>query len=311
MKIEQLARHDIKLLVALQVLIEEKNVSRAASRLSVTQSAMSKTLARLKDTFGSELFVRTHYGIEPTEQALALQIPLTDALESLNNLFSPNVFEPSQCQRTFRLTLLDNRLIPNLLKTLSLEAPDVRIQLKPWSRSSMDDLAEGRLDLVMNMQEVERANFYQQTIADVEVCAIVRKDHPLTNKKEITLDEFISYLFIKIIVPEFNENHQPDKGQLKLLGKERRIAFETSDTTCALRSAACTDYILLGSKGNYEEHYENLGLTTIPMPKELLTSRFTTKFIWHQRQHIPADQTWFRNLVIAEHREIINRQYDK
>lgn len=308
MKLEQLARHDIKLLVALQVLIEEKNVSRAAARLSVTQSAMSKMLSRLKDTFGSELFVRNHHGIEPTEHALALQIPLADAIESLNTLFSPSVFEPSQCQRIFRLTLLDNRLIPHLLKTLSQQAPDVRIQLKPWSRNSMDDLAEGRLDLVMNMQEVERANFYQQEIASVDVCAIVRKGHPLENKQEISLDEFLTYLFIKIIVPEFNENHQPDKDQLKELGKERRIVFETSDTTCALRSAACTDYILLGSKGSYEERYEALGLTTIPMPKELITSRFTTKFIWHQRQHMPADQTWFRNLVIAEHRELIAHQ---
>ena len=308
MKLEQLARYDIKLLIALQVLIEEKNVSRAAARLYVTQSAMSKMLARLKDTFGSELFVRTHHGIEPTEHALALQAPLTDAIESLNNLFSPTVFEPSLCQRVFRLTLLDSRLIPGLLKTLSQQAPQVRIQLKPWSRHSMDDLAEGRLDLVMNMLEVDRANFYQHKLDDVQVCAIVRKGHPLESRTEISLDEFLSYSFIKVIVPEFNENHQPDKGQLKALGKERRIAFETSDITCALRSTACTDYIFLGSRGSYEDRYEALGLTTIPLAKELSASRFTTKFIWHQRQHMPADQTWFRKLVIAEYRELIDRQ---
>ena len=304
MKLEQLARYDIKLLVALQVLIEEKNVSRAAARLCVTQSAMSKMLARLKETFGRELFVRTHHGIEPTEHTLALQLPLADAIESLNNLFSPAIFEPSQCQRTFRLTLLDSRLIPGLLKTLSQQAPQVKIQLKPWSRNSMDDLTEGRLDLVMNMLEVERANFYQHKLEKVQVCAIVRKGHPLENKAEISLDEFLEYSFIKVIVPEFNENNQPDRNQLSALGKERKIVFETSDINCALRSVTCTDYIFLGSRGSYEDRYDGLGLTTIPMPKEMSASRFTTKFIWHQRQHIPADQTWFRNLVIAEYHEI-------
>jgi DNA-binding transcriptional LysR family regulator len=307
MKLEQLARYDIKLLIALQVLIEEKNVSRAAARLSVTQSAMSKMLARLKDTFGSELFVRTHHGIEPTEHALALQIPLTDAIESLNNLFSPLTFEPSQCQRIFRLTLLDNRLISGLLKTLSEQAPGVTIQLKPWSRHSMDDLAEGKLDIVMNMLEVERANFYQHKLEKVQVCAIVRKGHPLENKTEISLDEFLTYSFIKVIVPEFNENNQPDKSQLSILGKERRIVFETSDINCALQSVTRTDYIFLGSKGSYEDRYEELGLTTITMPAEMSVPRFTTKFIWHQRQHIPAEQIWFRNLVIAEYRELIDR----
>jgi DNA-binding transcriptional LysR family regulator len=310
MKLEQLARYDIKLLVALQVLIEEKNVSRAAARLNVTQSAMSKMLARLKETFGSELFIRTHHGIEPTEHALALQIPLIDAIESLNNLFSPSVFEPYKCQRVFRLTLIDNRLIPGLLRTLSQQAPDVSIQLKPWSQRSMNDLAEGKLDLVMNMLEVERANFYQHKLEKVQVRAIVRKGHPLENRTEITLDEFLTYSFIKVIVPEFNENNQPDKGQLSALGKERRIVFETSDINCALRSVTRTDYIFLGSRGSYEEHHQELGLTTIVMPKEMAESRFTTKFIWHQRQHIPADQIWFRNLVIAEYRELIDRQQE-
>lgn len=311
MKLEQLARYDIKLLVALQVLIEEKNVSRAAARLSVTQSAMSKMLARLKDTFGSELFIRTHNGIEPTEHALALQRPLADAIESLNNLFSPTFFEPHQCQRTFRLTLLDNRLIPGLLKTLSEQAPQVKIQLKPWSRQSMDDLVEGRLDLVMNMLEVKRANFYQHKLGEVNICAVVRKGHPLENKTDISLDEFLTYSFIKVIVPEFNENRHPDQNYLASLGKERRIVFETSDINCALGSLSCTDYIFLGSKGSHEDKFEAQGLTSIPVPKELSVSRHTTKFIWHQRQHMPADQTWFRNLVIAEYRELIDRQQTK
>jgi len=303
MKLEQLARYDIKLLVALQVLLEEKSVSRAAERLFVTQSAMSKMLVRLKDTFGEELFIRTNHGIQATDHALSLQTPLSDALEALNTLLSPQEFTPALCDRTFRITMLDNlsnRIMPGLLHTLSEQAPGVKIQLKPWGRHSLDELANGQLDLAVNVVEVERANFYQLKLVDIKICAIVRKGHPLTKKKEILLDEFLNYSFIKVIIPEFNENHQKDQDILTALGKERKIVFETNNANCALSSLNRTDYIMFGAKGTNDKLYEQMGLTAIPLPKELTTPKFSMKFIWHQRQNLPAEQVWFRKLLMME-----------
>jgi len=303
MKLEQIARYDIKLLVALQILLEEKSVSRAAERLCVTQSAMSKMLVRLKDSFGEELFIRTNHGIQPTDHALALQTPLSDTLEALNALLSPKKFTPALCERTFRITMLDNlsnRIIPGLLHTLSEQAPMVKIQLKPWSRESFDHLANGQLDLAVNVVEVERANFYQLKLVDIQTCAIVKKGHPLTNKEEVLLDEFLSFSFIKVIIPEFNENHQKDQDILAALGKERKIVFETNNVSCALSSLSRTDYIMLGAKGTSNKMYDQMGLTTIPLPKELSISKFSMKFIWHQRQNLPAEQVWFRKLLMTE-----------
>jgi len=303
MKLEQLIRYDIKLLVALQVLLEEENVSRAAERLFVTQSAMSKMLVRLKDTFGEELFIRISHGIQPTDRALALKAPLTDALEALDVLLAPPVFEPAQCERTFRITMLDglsSRVIPGLLHTLSKQAPLVKIQLKPWTRQSFDDLANGQLDLAVNVVEVERANFYQLKLADIQVCAVVRKAHPLAGKTQVLLDDFLKYSFIKVIIPEFNENHQKDQQILAALGKQRKIVFETNNGNCALQSLARTDYIMLGAKGPSSKMYEQMGLTTIPVPQELTAPKYSMKFIWHQRQHLPAEQVWFRKLFMSE-----------
>jgi DNA-binding transcriptional LysR family regulator len=303
MKLEQLARYDIKLLVALQVLLEEENVSRAADRLSVTQSAMSKMLARLKETFGEELFIRTSHGIQANEKALALKLPLADALASLNTLLTPKVFKASECERTFRISMLDNaatRVLPKVLQQLSKLAPKVKIQLKPWSRHSLDDLASGQLDLVMNIVDIDRANFYQQILSNIEICAVVRKNHPLTLKENISIDEFLAYSFIKVIIPELNEHHDQDQKMLAAINKKRNTVFETNNSNCALQSLVKTDYVMFGAKSPLEDLYGKLGLTTITPPKEFLMHPFNLKFIWHQRQNLAAEQVWFRNLILSE-----------
>ena len=303
MKLEQLARYDIKLLVALQVLLEEQNVSRAAERLNVTQSAMSKMLARLKDSFGEELFIRTNHGIQPTDKALALKLPLADSLDSLKLLLTPKIFKASECERTFRISILDNvatRIIPKLMHTLSKQAPKVKVQLKPWNRHSFDQLASGQLDLVLNMVDIDRANFYQQIINDIEVCAIVRNNHPLALKKEVLLDDFLAYSFIKVVIPELNENHELDQKMLAALNKKRTVILETTNINCALQTLIQTDYVLFGAKGKEDSAYEKMGLTSIAVPKEFSAPSFQMKFIWHQRQHLPTEQVWFRNLLYQE-----------
>ena len=259
MNLEQLARYDIKLLVALQVLLEESNVTRAAERLHVTQSAVSKMLARLTDTFGEELFTRTSHGIQPTDRALALKVPLNNALDALGVLLTPPIFKAKDCNRTFRISMIDNmaiRVVPNLLRTLSKIAPDVRIQFKPWGKHSFDDLASGQLDLAINVVDIDRANFYQQKLADIEVCAVVRKGHPLCRKKDVSLDEFLSYPFIKVVIPEFNENQQQDQHILAALGKIRNIALETPNQQLALECVSKTDYLMQGGKADINPNHD-------------------------------------------------------
>lgn len=301
MKLEELARYDIKLLVAFQVLLEERSVSRAAERLFVTQSAMSKMLNRMTDMFGAELFIRTTHGIEATEHALALQSQLTATLDHLNQLVSPQHFDPALCDRTFRISLMDHlatRVCPPLFKTLNHLAPHVKLQIKPWSKTSLEQLANGQLDLAINIVEVERANFYQHVLSEIIPCAIVRKDHPLALQDHFTLDEFLSYSFVKVVIPEFNETHQKDQAILEALGKQRHIALETHNINCALMTLATTDFIMLGGQSSNQALLAQLNLTSIDIPSEVATPNFSYKAIWHQRQHKPAEQVWFRQLLL-------------
>ena len=95
MQLKALKRIDLNLLVALQILLEESNVSRAAQRLFITQPAMSKTLRRLRDVFNDPLFIRGPHGIRPTPRALELQSALGPILEGIDTLIAPVVFDPS------------------------------------------------------------------------------------------------------------------------------------------------------------------------------------------------------------------------
>ena len=111
MLLEQLGRIDLNLLIILQVLLEERNGSRAARRLHLSQSAVSKALGRLRETFDDPLFVRSAYGLEPTARALSLQQQLQPILLSLDNLIQPPDFDPTTTEREFVIASMDLSLI--------------------------------------------------------------------------------------------------------------------------------------------------------------------------------------------------------
>src|SRR5210317_1352524 len=98
MDTKELAKIDLNLLISLQVLLEEKNVSRAAERLFITQPAMSKTLSRLRSVFDDPLFTRTSHGMQPTPRAIELALGLPDILGGISQLVSGSYFDPARAE---------------------------------------------------------------------------------------------------------------------------------------------------------------------------------------------------------------------
>src|SRR5262249_14644056 len=127
-------RLDLNLLVAFQVLVREKSVSRAAERLFLGQPAMSGALARLRDALDDEILVRTGRGMAPTAKALTLYAQLTPALESIRaTLFEQPAFDPATQARTFHLGMRDwveSWLMPELTARVQRAAPRVRIAVR-------------------------------------------------------------------------------------------------------------------------------------------------------------------------------------
>ena len=151
-----LARLDLNLLVALDALLTERGVTRAADRVGLGQSAMSHNLSRLRALFGDELLTRSPQGMRPTPRALALAEPVRAALAQIQALLSRDeAFDPRTAERTFRIGLSDSTevlLVPALLARLCETAPGVHLRLHNIDPLRLgDDLDADRLDLAVGM----------------------------------------------------------------------------------------------------------------------------------------------------------------
>ncbi len=156
---------DLNLLIYLDVLLREKNVTRAAEQLGVTQPAMSNILRRLRNLFNDPLLIRSSEGMTPTERALELQPRIRDALSDLSMILEPRTeFRPYTSKSSisdydFRLRRSQNTLVPRLVKALRSEAPNVVLDFLTPSDVSYRDMEQGKVDLAINRFNANSSKF--------------------------------------------------------------------------------------------------------------------------------------------------------
>jgi DNA-binding transcriptional LysR family regulator len=158
MRLTQLRQADLNLLVVFAVFAEERNVSRAAERLLLSQPAVSRALQRLRDMFHDDLFVRTAVGYELTPQGQRLLQELEVMLPKLDRLLSGSSFDPSVEPASFRLAVTDNAaavLVPVLCREVLPIAKKVRFDFVAWHKGSFDEVAHGSVDLAFSASSVE------------------------------------------------------------------------------------------------------------------------------------------------------------
>ncbi|WP_309147284.1 MULTISPECIES: LysR family transcriptional regulator [Shewanella] len=134
MELEDIYRQDLSLLIALQVLVEERSVTRAAKRLHLSQSATSRILGRLRQMLDDPLFSRVGQQLVPTQYALDCYRQLQGPTSELLTLLTPNAFVPSQCRQTFTLAATDfaiQGLLPFILPEIYRQAPNIRLNILP------------------------------------------------------------------------------------------------------------------------------------------------------------------------------------
>ena len=148
---------DLNLLIALNVLLDERNVTRAADRLGLTQSAASRVLGRLRATFDDPLFVRTSRGLTPTKRALDMAGPLQEYLSGLEKLLVEGAeFDPRTARRRFRIAAIDYVqaiLLAPLVAKLQRWAPLIDFEIRQPSSESERDLDAGVLDMLLMPQQ--------------------------------------------------------------------------------------------------------------------------------------------------------------
>ncbi|RHW77432.1 LysR family transcriptional regulator [Colwellia sp. RSH04] len=304
-----ISKIDLNLLIYLDVLLREKNVTRAASQLNITQPAMSNGLKRLRTLFNDPILVRTSDGMAPTERARALAPSIRKILLELEEaLQGEEEFNELNSQRVFRIMASDyaaSTLIPTLLKLLNKVAPNITLDIMTPSDVTFHDVEAGKIDMAINRFDELPQSFHQKAIWRDSFSCLVSADNPVVSK--FNLNAYLNNKHVWVSKTGFGVGVGMDpKDVQKLgwvdealarLGKKRDIKVFTRNYHVAMQLAYEDNLIATLPTKAAELHKNDANFTIIKPPFEI--PDIELKMIWSPLLHHDASHVWFRQLVIA------------
>jgi DNA-binding transcriptional LysR family regulator len=289
---------DLNLLVVFDAVAQERNATRAAAKLNMTQPAVSHALGRLRSALHDELFVRTPEGMEPTSYAERLVGPVRAALESLHTaLDGAAAFEPETAERGFTLAM-DNRaavvLAAPLVAAMSAQAPGVQLDLRP---SGTLDLAErldrGELDLAIGGLAAPAERFSDLRLFDNGFAAVVRRGHPAAIDGTISLGALGD--FPHLILSSTGEATDFVDTELARHKLARRVALRVP-LLAAAATLAQSEMVAILSERTARAFAGSAPLEVLTLP--FVSPRQVTAMLWHRRvDKVPAHQ-WLRTVIL-------------
>lgn len=297
---------DLRQLRAFQVLIEEPTLTEAARQLRVTQPAISKTLAKLRQHFGDPLFTRVGHRMEPTAKALALAPEIRAILERLTSLKSHHVpFDPGRSDRVFRFAVVDAgivRLLPRLIETLSAQAPSVRLQVAQLDERRLEpELESGRLDFAMGSYPSLSSKIRSQPLWRVRYLSAARRGHPRVTGP-MSSAQYASERHVLVSMGRTGHAHQSAERALLDVIPARNVVCTVPSFVTAAHLASETDAIVTLPAGLLESLADKLQLNLFEPPVEL--PRIQISQHWHERFHREPGNLWIRQAFGRLFREL-------
>ena len=297
MDIRRLVKTDLNLLVALQALLEERSVSKAADRLFISQSAMSKTLGRLRGTFEDPLFHRSPEGLVPTPIAESIVSPLKELLENTQQILD-NQFEPMTYDGEFVVSIPDFfgiTSIPPLVCKLAERAPNAHLITRPPARHQLDLLANGDVDFSIQVELQEYGNCFETfSVGTVTPSILARKGHPLEGSTP-TIKELGQYRQIILDLPDFDDTELSNLNTpFMRAARTHEPVLRTSHMFAALSVIRNTDYLMPGPPIFNDGAFAD-DLIELPIPEELII-RYT--MINHKRLANSQPHQFMKSLII-------------
>jgi len=292
---------DLNLLVALDVLLSERNVTRAAARLNLSQSAMSAALARLRAVFNDPLLLRTSNGMMPTTRGEELAGPVRQVLEDIARLVQPSEgFDPATATVTFTIAASDYvewAVLPRLVHYLQRHAPQVSLEVQPSDYTSIiRQLESGEVDLVvMNAANAPSTGRSRPLYAERFV-VVARRDHPQLKRSTMTVDDFcaVDHVLVARHGHVFGGGAQLDDA-LAAQGRKRRIRLSVPHFLLVPELVARSDMISVLPERLARSYADRLQTFDVPVD----VPHLTFAAVWHERTHRNPAQAWFRQ-VLAE-----------
>jgi DNA-binding transcriptional LysR family regulator len=286
---------DFNLLVTLDVLLQEGSVAGAARRLRLSPSAMSRALARLRETTGDPLLVRAGRGLVPTPRALELREKVSQLVQDTKAALRPTEhIDLQQLDRTFVLRTSEGfveNFGPALIARVAAEAPGVRLRFVQKPDKDSAPLRDGAVDLETGVVEASMGpELRAQALFRDRHIGVVRAGHPLC-EGEITPARYAAGQHVNV------SRRGLDKGQLdeplQALGLERQVRTIVDGFSTAVALARASD--LIASVPERHTGVLRTGMHSFALP--FATPEFTVSLLWHPRQHADPAHRWLRGCV--------------
>lgn len=307
MSLENLARVDLNLLVFLHVLLQERSVTKASEKLNLSQSAVSKSLARLRDQFDDKLFIRSSHGLVPTAQALIIKEALEPLLSNIELLLLAKTFNPALSERQFVLALTESvypLLLPYFINALLTQAPKVTLDALPFDKTALSKLQNRDIDFAITGKDIKEKDaaltmllpkgvIHQELFRD-DLCCLVRADSPLL-KRDWQLKTYIEARHLQV---QSGDDKWLLDYKLADKGLERDIAMTVPDFNCAANACRVTDLILTAPT-RFSEHIAALyNLIILPLPFDMPALSYN--LFWHEHMEKDLAHKWLRELIINQ-----------
>lgn len=289
---------NLNLLVALDALLAERSVTRAAARVGLTQSGMSNALAQLRRVFDDPLFVRAPGGVEPTARALELAEPVRRGLDAFAEALAPAApFDPRTSEAGFAVAMNDYAelvLLPPLVRALARAAPGVSLQVLPaWSRVPAG-LGQGELDAaVLDTGARLPAGHRRRFLFGDDFVCIVRKDHPRVGRR-LGLRAYLAESHV-LVTQERGATGQADR-LLARLGRRRRIGARVPRFFMVPALVAQTDLVALVDSrvARWAARHLPLRVLRPPLPLPATPAGVGYQLVWHARSDRDPARRWLR-----------------
>ena len=294
----ELSDIDLNQLVLLQQLMVERRVSKVAENLGLTQPAISNTLAKMRRTFGDDLFVRTPAGMVPTPFAEQLAEPVAQALALIHGGLNRQArFDPASVQRSVTIGMTDIGeivFLPKLVERLGREAPGVVLStVRNAAVNLRDDMTTGKVDLAIGLLPLLKGGFFQRRLFKQRYVCLFRRGHRI-DKKKLTLADFSAAEHL--VVVSAGTGHGKVDERLQRAGIDRVVRLTVPHFVGVGHILQGTDMVATVPERLAERLSAPFGLTYLPHPVKL--PEVAINLFWHAKVHRSPAHQWLRDVVV-------------
>jgi len=290
-------KYDLNLLPVLLVMMEERNVTRAAERLGITQPALSNALNRLRETLNDPLFIRERYGMRPTPKAEQLAQVVGIALSSIDKvILGQQDFDPLHATRLFTLapnSYVEFIMMPAIVARLRDCAPGIRLRLTPFGNDITETgVISGNTDMVLGRIVEPPENLVVQHLMNEGLGCVIRADHPLVGEN-LSAEQYEQLKHVNVLPP--GRMRAGLYQALEKRGLRRQVAVSVTHFLAVPEMIAVTDYCATLPRLICQHLSRDQRLRIVPAPVDLGT--FPVEMGWHARYRDDPAHRWFRSLV--------------